>query len=87
MTCRADSMDVHFQGADERTASALEFMEPEGWEIYGEDSDAARGLDATDGGIGPGPPDHPSRIPGWLHARRSLELEDVGPVSWCGGWP
>ena len=37
----AESMDLHFQGADERSKAAYEFLEPEGWEIYGRPSDAA----------------------------------------------
>ena len=37
----ADSMDLHFLGADDRTTSALELMEPDRWEIYGRASDAA----------------------------------------------
>jgi hypothetical protein len=36
----AESMDLHFQGADERTQSAYEFIEPQGFEIYGTPSDA-----------------------------------------------
>ncbi len=35
----ADSMDLHVQGAEERTRKALEFLEPEGFEIYGRPSD------------------------------------------------
>lgn len=31
----ADAMDVHFQGADERSNAAYEFIEPDGFEIYG----------------------------------------------------
>jgi hypothetical protein len=31
----ADSMDLHFEGADERSAAAYEYLEPRGWEIYG----------------------------------------------------
>lgn len=37
----AEAMDVHFQGADERSAAAYEFIEPRGWEIYGQASDGA----------------------------------------------
>ncbi len=37
----ADSMDLHFEGADERSAAAYEFMEPQGWEIYGTPNDRA----------------------------------------------
>jgi hypothetical protein len=35
----AESRDLHFVGADERTAAAYEFMDPEGFEIYGSPSD------------------------------------------------
>jgi hypothetical protein len=31
----AEDMDQHFEGAQERAASAYEFIEPRGWEIYG----------------------------------------------------
>jgi hypothetical protein len=34
----ADSMDIHFEGADERARAAYEFMEPDGWEIFGRPS-------------------------------------------------
>jgi len=37
----AESMDLHFQGADERSKAAYELLEPEGWEIYGRPSDPA----------------------------------------------
>lgn len=37
----ADTMDVHFQGADERSRAAYEFMDPAGWEIFETPSDAA----------------------------------------------
>jgi len=32
----ADGMDRHFEGAAERGAAAMEFLEPAGWDIYGE---------------------------------------------------
>ena len=32
----ADGMDRHFQGAAERGAAAMEFLEPTGWDIYGQ---------------------------------------------------
>ena len=35
----ADAMDLHFQGADQRSAKAMEFMEPQHYEIYGTPSD------------------------------------------------
>jgi quinol monooxygenase YgiN len=34
----ADSMDIHFQGADQRSNAAYEFIEPDGFEIYGSPS-------------------------------------------------
>jgi quinol monooxygenase YgiN len=34
----ADAMDIHFEGADERSRVAYEFMEPAGWEIFGRPS-------------------------------------------------
>ena len=37
----ADAMDAHFEGADERSRIALEFLEPVGWEFYGRPSAAA----------------------------------------------
>jgi hypothetical protein len=37
----AEAMDLHFQGADERSKAAYELLEPEGWEIYGRPSDQA----------------------------------------------
>jgi len=36
----ATAMDLHFQGAEERSGAAYEFMDPAGWEIYGRPSDA-----------------------------------------------
>lgn len=37
----AESMDLHFAGADERAMAAYEYIEPRGWEIYGRPSEAA----------------------------------------------
>jgi len=37
----ADTMDFHFQGAEERSRAAYAFMDPAGWEIYGTPSGAA----------------------------------------------
>ena len=37
----SESMDIHFEGADERARAASEFMEPAGWEIYGQPSQPA----------------------------------------------
>jgi hypothetical protein len=37
----AESMDVHFEGSDQRSRAAYEFLQPTGWEVYGRPSDAA----------------------------------------------
>jgi hypothetical protein len=37
----AESMDLHFEGVDERVKAAYEYIEPRGWEIYGRPSDGA----------------------------------------------
>lgn len=39
----AESMDLHFDGADERAKAAYQYLEPRGWEIYGRPSDNAMG--------------------------------------------
>jgi hypothetical protein len=36
-----EAMDLHFGGAQERSRVALEFVDPNGWEIYGRPSDAS----------------------------------------------
>ena len=36
-----DSMDEHFEGSDQRSRAAYEFLRPAGWEVYGRPSDAA----------------------------------------------
>jgi hypothetical protein len=36
----AESMDLHFAGADERSSAAYEYVAPDGWEIYGKPSEA-----------------------------------------------
>jgi len=37
----AEAMDLHFQGADERSKEAWKVFAPDGWEIYGPASEAA----------------------------------------------
>jgi quinol monooxygenase YgiN len=37
----ADAMDLHIEGAGERSRAAFEFIEPIAWEIYGSPSTAA----------------------------------------------
>ena len=44
----ADALDEHFAGADERAAAAYEFIEPRGWELYGQTSEQVmEGMRAT----------------------------------------
>ncbi|MBA3688764.1 MAG: hypothetical protein H0W81_08055 [Chloroflexi bacterium] len=40
----AEAMDRHFEGSEERSRDAYEFLEPDGWEIYGTPSAAALGM-------------------------------------------
>ncbi len=50
----SESMDLHFEGSDERTRAAYELIEPEGWEIYGTPSDRALEVmrrEATSAGV------------------------------------
>lgn len=37
----AESMDLHFDGADERSRAASLYMDPIGWEVYGTPSTVA----------------------------------------------
>jgi quinol monooxygenase YgiN len=37
----ADAMDLHFEGADERSRTAYELIDPIGWEFYGRPSPSA----------------------------------------------
>jgi len=37
----AESMDLHFQGSDERGRAAYEYVDPAGWEFYGRPSQQA----------------------------------------------
>jgi len=48
----AEAMDAHVEGADDRSREAYEYLEPTGWEIYGQPSGAVsemmrRGADAA----------------------------------------
>jgi hypothetical protein len=36
-----ESMDLHFEGVDERVAAAYQYLEPRGWEIYGKPNEGA----------------------------------------------
>jgi hypothetical protein len=36
----AESMDLHFEGAEERSSAAYQYLDPAGWEIYGRPSTA-----------------------------------------------
>jgi hypothetical protein len=50
----AESMDLHVQGAGERSKAAYEYLDPRGWEIYGRPSNPALELlrqEATSAGV------------------------------------
>ncbi len=47
----AESMDLHFEGSDQRSQAAYEFFEPAGWEIYGQPSDAALATMRSDAAV------------------------------------
>ncbi len=50
----AGAMDIHFEGADQRSQAAYELFEPSGWEIYGEPSPGALEVisgEATEAGV------------------------------------
>lgn len=48
----ANAMDIHFQGAGERTGKAYEFIEPRHFEIYGTPSDQVLAAMAKEAGPG-----------------------------------
>lgn len=50
----AEAMDLHVEGAGERSKAAYEFFEPAGWEVYGTPSAAALAMiedQAAEGGV------------------------------------
>jgi hypothetical protein len=47
----AESMDLHFEGSDQRSQAAHELFEPAGWEIYGKPSDAALATMRSDAAV------------------------------------
>lgn len=63
----AESMDLHFAGADERSRTAYQYLEPLGWEVYGNPSSAAletlrQAADSTGVPLAP----HPEYLAGFL---------------------
>jgi len=48
----ADAMDLHFHGADERSAKAYEFVQPQRFEIYGTPSDRVLSMMRQEAGPG-----------------------------------
>jgi hypothetical protein len=66
----ADAMDRHIEGAEERSQAAYEFLEPDGWEIYGAPSAAALAM-MRDGAAAAGVSltVQPGRIGGFLRDR------------------
>ena len=50
----AEAMDLHFHGADERSAKAYEFIQPQRFEIYGRPSDQVLAMMRREAGTGVG---------------------------------
>ena len=66
------SMDVHFEGADERSRVAYEFLVPDGWEIYGAPSRRAlETIRAAAASSGVGLTLQPELVAGFLRLYRS----------------
>ncbi len=61
------SMDRHFEGADDRSRAAYEFIEPRGWEVYGAPSDGALAtLQGAAASAGASLAIHPEFVAGFL---------------------
>ena len=62
----ADAMDLHFEGADERSGSAYEFIQPERFEIYGPASDQVLATMRRQAGPGIGLTVKPQNLAGFI---------------------
>jgi hypothetical protein len=63
----SDSMEAHFEGADERAATVYQFVEPAGWEIYGRPSAAiAEGMRHRASSAGVALVENPDHVAGFL---------------------
>ena len=63
----ADSMDRHFEGSNDRSRAAYEFVEPRGWEVFGMPSaEALDALRAAAGSAGTSLTVHPEYLAGFL---------------------
>ena len=68
----ARSMDLHFEGSDERSAAVYEFVEPDGFEIYASPSDEAlRSMRQAAAGSGVSLDVRPEHLGGFLRAQSS----------------
>jgi quinol monooxygenase YgiN len=70
----AESMDLHFVGADERSQAAYQYLEPLGWEVYGHPSPTALETlrQAADSAGVPLAP-HPEYLAGFLRLEPSSQ--------------
>ena len=67
----AESMDLHVQGAGERSRAAYEYLDPRGWEIYGRPSNPVLEMmrqGATSAGVTLNV--HPDYLGGFLRLKR-----------------
>ena len=62
----ADAMDLHFEGADERSGNAYEFIQPERYEIYGSASDHVMATMRRQAGPGIGLTVKPQNLAGFI---------------------
>ena len=65
----ANAMDLHFEGADERSGRAHEFIQPERFEIYGPASDNVRASMTMQAGPGIGLTFKPENLAGFIRLR------------------
>ena len=62
-----DAMDLHVEGADERSAKAYEIVEPRGWEIMGTPSESVKvSIDGSSKATGAPVTYQPSFVGGFL---------------------
>ena len=81
----AESMDLHNVGVDERSRAAYQYIEPLGWEVYGNPSSAAMGIlrQAADSARVP-LASHPEYLAGFLRLEPALWTPQ--PIGTRGSW-
>jgi hypothetical protein len=68
----ADAMDLHVEGAEERSARAFEVLIPDGWEIYGSpSSDVVESIRSSAASFGVSFTHQPDFVAGFLRVAAS----------------